>query len=271
MDPVHRQPLKRSISISVLGLTAFILTACAGLGGKGGDAYPVVTDPAPFVSGTLRPYQVRGRWYRPDADAQGYEEVGSASWYGAQFNGRPTASGERFDMTALSAAHKTLPLPALAEVTNLANGRSVVVRVNDRGPFIEGRIIDLSRGAAEALDLLSHGVGDVRVRYIGPAPRQGGGQVTSRNRRRSDRRDDPPATARISQYWVQAGSFRDRSTASLAAEPLGNQTSIRAVVVDGTPYYRVLLGPWSDPNSAERARQIAIAQGVRDAFLISDN
>ena len=126
------------------------IAACAGGARPEMARLPVVTDPAPIVSGTMRAYQVRGRWYRP-AEQPGYDETGLASWYGDQFNGRPTATGERFDMHALTAAHKTLPLPGLVEVTNLANGRRVVVRVNDRGPFVDNRIIDLSRGAAEAL------------------------------------------------------------------------------------------------------------------------
>src|SRR5690606_23117746 len=155
-----------------------LLAACAGGAGSGArgvsGAVPVVTDPAPIVSGTMRPYQIRGRWYRP-AEQPNYDERGTASWYGAQFNGRPTATGERFDMNALTAAHKTLPLPGLVEVTNLSNGRQIVARINDRGPFVDGRIIDLSRGSAEALGMLNQGVGEVRVRYLGPAPRSGGG------------------------------------------------------------------------------------------------
>ncbi|MDP2763340.1 MAG: septal ring lytic transglycosylase RlpA family protein, partial [Brevundimonas sp.] len=146
-----------------VGALLLLVAACAGgprAGGEGGRI-PIVTDPAPIVSGTMRPYQIRGRWYRP-AEQPGYDETGLASWYGAQFNGRPTATGERFDMHALTAAHKTLPLPGLVEVTNLANGRRIVVRVNDRGPFVDNRIIDLSRGSAEALGLLSAGVGEVR-------------------------------------------------------------------------------------------------------------
>ena len=98
----------------------------------------------------MRPYQVRGRWYTPKEQPD-YEEVGMASWYGDAFNGRPTSTGERFDMNALTAAHKTLPLPGLVEVTNLSNGRRIVAQVNDRGPFVDDRIIDLSRGAAKLL------------------------------------------------------------------------------------------------------------------------
>jgi rare lipoprotein A len=158
----------------VVGL-ALTSAACAGVGRSPDMAATTVTDPAPIVSGTMRPYQVRGRWYRPE-EQPNYDEVGLASWYGDQFNGRPTATGEIFDMYALTAAHKTLPLPGLIEVTNTANGRRVVLRVNDRGPFVDGRILDLSRGAAQELDLLRAGVGQVRVRYLGRAPRLDGGR-----------------------------------------------------------------------------------------------
>ncbi|WP_313442906.1 MULTISPECIES: septal ring lytic transglycosylase RlpA family protein [unclassified Brevundimonas] len=152
------------------------LTACASSGGKGGPLVdiPTVNDPAPFVSGTMRPYTIRGRTYRP-VEQPNYDETGMASWYGQYHHGKSTSTGERFDMNALTAAHKTLPLPSMVEVTNPANGRRVLLRVNDRGPFVDNRIIDLSRGAAEALGLLQQGVGEVRVRYAGRAPRSGGG------------------------------------------------------------------------------------------------
>jgi rare lipoprotein A len=158
----------------VVAAIAPLASGCAllGMGPNRSAGAPVVHDPAPIVSGTMRPYQIRGRWYRPQEDLD-YEEIGLASWYGDRFHGRPTATGETFDMNALTAAHKTLPLPGLVEVTNLENGRTVVLRVNDRGPFVDGRIIDLSRGAARELGLLERGVGRVRVRYLGRAPRLG--------------------------------------------------------------------------------------------------
>ena len=164
--------------VRALMITAGLLTltACASSGGKGGPLVdiPTVNDPAPFVSGTMRPYTIRGRTYRP-AEQPNYDETGMASWYGQYHHGKSTSTGERFDMNALTAAHKTLPLPSMVEVTNPANGRRVLLRVNDRGPFVDNRIIDLSRGAAEALGLLQQGVGEVRVRYAGRAPRSGGG------------------------------------------------------------------------------------------------
>ena len=114
------------------------------------------------------PYQVKGQWYYPKEDPL-YDKVGLASWYGSQFQGRPTANGEIFDKARLSAAHKTLPLPSLVEVENLENGRSAVLRVNDRGPFVDDRIIDLSQAAAKALGFEQNGLAKVRVRYVGRA------------------------------------------------------------------------------------------------------
>ena len=120
-------------------------------------------------------YKVKGRWYRP-SDVSHYSKVGTASWYGNEFQGRLTANGEVYDMNRLTAAHPTLPLPCYARVTNLENGSSVVVRVNDRGPFANGRLIDLSREAAELLDYKDDGVAKVKVDYVGPAPLEGNDQ-----------------------------------------------------------------------------------------------
>lgn len=119
-----------------------------------------------------KPYKIRGKWYYPK-EVRSYSKVGNASWYGAAFHGRLTANGEVYDMTHLTAAHPTLPLPSYARVTNLKNGGSVVVRVNDRGPFARGRIIDLSKRAAELLDYTHSGVAKVKVDYIGRAPLHG--------------------------------------------------------------------------------------------------
>ena len=293
----------------VVAAVMSLLAACASgasSGGIGGgrlaDAgrMPVVTDPAPIVSGTMRPYQIRGRWYRPE-EQPNYDETGLASWYGAQFNGRPTATGERFDIHALTAAHKTLPLPGLVEVTNLANGKRIVVRVNDRGPFAEGRIIDLSRGAAEALDLLQRGVGEVRVRYLGRAPREGGGttmqyaaaepvaavaapmrgpvpylSVASGQGAVAVPAPAPmpvryeapaPVSApRLSGQWVQAGAWPDARAARRAADNLGGSARVEQ---DAGGAWRVLIGPWPDAGTAERSRRAVISRGYPDALLIS--
>lgn len=119
-----------------------------------------------------KPYRVRGKWYTPKED-KNYDKAGLASWYGPNFHGRLTANGEIYDQYHLSAAHPTFPLPSYARVTNKKNGNTVVVRVNDRGPFAHGRIIDLSNQAATLLDMKQEGVAAVRVEYIGRAPVEG--------------------------------------------------------------------------------------------------
>ncbi|HEV7416449.1 MAG TPA: septal ring lytic transglycosylase RlpA family protein, partial [Tianweitania sediminis] len=119
-----------------------------------------------------KPYMVKGRWYHPKEEP-GYTKVGEASWYGDAFHGRLTANGEIYDMTHLTAAHPTMPLPSYARVTNMKNGNSVIVRVNDRGPFERGRVIDLSRKAAEMLDYAHAGMAEVKVDYVGRAPLHG--------------------------------------------------------------------------------------------------
>jgi rare lipoprotein A len=116
-----------------------------------------------------KPYRVAGRTYIPQDNPEGYTATGTASWYGANFHGRKTANGEVYDMNAISAAHPTMPMPSYARVTNLENGRSIVVRVNDRGPYAHGRIIDLSTGTAKALGSYGQGLARVRVEYVGRA------------------------------------------------------------------------------------------------------
>lgn len=270
--------------VLVAGLMSLLAACASGAGSSARPAMPVVTDPAPIVSGTMRPYQIRGRWYRPQEQPD-YNETGMASWYGDQFHGRPTATGERFDMNALTAAHKTLPLPGLVEVTNLANGRRVVLRVNDRGPFVDGRIIDLSRGAADALDLRRAGVGEVRVRYLGRAPRLGGGVVLQHAEAR--RPLPEPATPAPTPYlpearpapvptqhavspqtgvWIQAGTWPDAREARRAADRLGGGAMVDEA---GPGQFRVLIGPWPDTGTAERSRRAVISRGYPEATTIS--
>jgi peptidoglycan lytic transglycosylase len=132
-------------------------------------------DPVPKGGGTYRigkPYTVGGRVYVPEEDVN-YREEGLASWYGDDFHGRLTANGEVFDMGSLTAAHPTLPMPCYARVTNLSNGKSLIVRVNDRGPYHGNRLIDVSNKAAELLEFKSFGVARVRVEYVGRAPLEG--------------------------------------------------------------------------------------------------
>lgn len=164
--------LSRAPNALILLIAALALTACASPRYAINDGPSVRPPPRGASSGgrvpaTMRPYQVNGVWYTPKADPD-YDEKGIASWYGEQFHNRNTANGEVFDMDLVTAAHKTLPLPSIVEVTDLDTGKKIKVRVNDRGPFVSGRIIDLSKGAAKKLGTYQRGVARVRVRYIGP-------------------------------------------------------------------------------------------------------
>jgi len=151
------------------GPRALALAALASLAACA-TQHPLETHTAAPLPATMRPYEVAGRWYYP-AEQPHYNEVGLASWYGHGdgYGCRATANGEPMDPDALTAAHRTLPLPSIAKVTNLENGRKARVRINDRGPFVAGRIIDLSPAAAEKLGIYGKGSAKVRVRYIGPA------------------------------------------------------------------------------------------------------
>ncbi len=139
--------------------------------GKGSPIYPG-NGPVPWGGGKYyvgKPYQVAGQWFEPK-EQPGYDKKGVASWYGEDFNRRKTSNGEWFDMNRLTAASATLPLPSYVKVTNLENGREIVVRVNDRGPFVNTRIMDMSKAGADALGYLDKGTTTVRVQYLGPAP-----------------------------------------------------------------------------------------------------
>lgn len=165
---MHPWALPRLLLSFVLALA---LSACAETNFILHTAKKMRDGPAGGVYKIGEPYQVNGVWYTPVED-YGYDETGIASWYGADFHSKATANGETYDMNEVTAAHKTLPLPSLARVTNLENGRSLIVRVNDRGPFVAGRIIDLSRRSAQLLGLEGKGTGRVRVQILAEESRE---------------------------------------------------------------------------------------------------
>jgi len=164
--PAHIVPRSVSLRWVAIAAVALMLAACG----------TAKTDHVPTGEGGAykigKPYQIAGVWYYPRED-ENYDSTGIGSWYGPQFHGKRTANGEVFDQEALTAAHPTLPMPVLVRVTNLENGKSLVVRVNDRGPFVNGREIDLSRKAAELLGYDRKGTAKVRVQYVGRAPLPG--------------------------------------------------------------------------------------------------
>lgn len=233
------------------------------------------------------PYQVAGRWYVP-AHEPNYDEVGIASWYGPTFHGKAAASGETFDENALTAAHPTLPIPSLVRVTNLENGRSVVVRLNDRGPFVDDRIIDLSKAAGAALDMHAKGTAKVRVQYVGPAPAEGAGVGATVAPAPAAKRIDVVATqlpaiqypvaqvqapvqvamvpaSATGKFYLQAGSFADMGNANALRSKLASngQVSIEAATINGAEFYRVMVGPWPSRDAAEAARNTLSGAGGR--------
>jgi rare lipoprotein A len=198
---------------AMLALAGLTLAACAGGPSPAPVTGGVATQgqPSSRYSGYKvgQPYQVRGVWYYPK-EQPGYDEIGIASWYGEAFHNHYTADGEVFDMALPSAAHTTLPLPSLVEVTNLANGKKLIVRVNDRGPFVDGRVIDLSREAASELGFVTAGVTRVRVRYVGRAADPSG--MSARTEVASAPKAAPAAPAATGMIQLADASAPKRQT-----------------------------------------------------------
>lgn len=210
-------------------------------------------------------YEVFGRRYFLLPTADGYVERGIASWYGPGFHNERTSSGEPYDMYAMTAAHKTLPIPAYAEVTNLRNGRRVVVRINDRGPFVGDRIIDLSYTAAWKLDMLREGTAPVEVRVITPqAPSTATASVAA-----------PPATAApLVSQWLQVGSFAQRDNAERMLARLA-AAGISAARIDvreegSRVLHRVRVGPLRGAPELDEYTERLRLLGIPDARLAHD-
>ncbi len=218
------------------------------------------------LRGTEKPYQINGIWYYPREDKD-YNVVGVGSWYGEQFHNRRTANGEIFDMDVPSAAHKTLPLPSLVEVTNLDNGQKMIVRVNDRGPFVGDRVIDLSKAAAQQLGYARQGVARVRVKYVGPAPkavfdapRQYASVQPAPARPRSfDDIKEPPQRVQVLPQRREPDPDWGSLSAPFqqSAPPINPPDSVFASTAKA---YRVQAGSFSNRENAEKAvRQLASA------------
>jgi len=214
-------------------------------------------------------YDVFGRRYYVLSSSADYVERGVASWYGPGFHKIRTSTGEPYDMYGMTAAHKTLPLPAYVRVTNLQNGLSVVVRVNDRGPFVGNRIIDLSYTAAAKLDMLRNGTAMVEVRSIDPTMPAGDAVITAALPAVSQPAAIPPAA-----LFVQAGAFADPANAErLAARLKGGSYGnvfVRDDWIAGRRMYRVRIGPVQDVPEFDRIVGALERAGVPDAHLALD-
>lgn len=227
------------------------------------DAVPKV-EPI-TAAGNKSPYRIMGKTYHVMPSGRDYQEQGQASWYGSKFHGRKTANGETYNMYAMTAAHKTLPIPSYVKVTDLDTGNSVIVRVNDRGPFLHGRIIDLSYAAAKKLGYADRGVANVEVVAIDPRDYQNDNYVeapTVDNREQAQKRGN----------YLQVGAF----TSSLSALKLQSR------VQDKTPYpviikvageneyqlFKVLIGPLVNTAKLETLKKLLADTEQLSPFLV---
>lgn len=236
--------------------------------------------------GNPRSYVVHGKRYHTLPSSRGYVERGIASWYGRKFHGRRTSSGERFDMYAMTAAHKSLPLPTYVQVTNLRNGRQIVVRVNDRGPFHQNRLIDLSYAAATKLGIVGRGTGFVEVRAVGPGTEPLPPKAEPRQAVAAPAAPAPPApavngvpkpspapaTPRVVRLYLQAGAFSERINADRLSDRLrpvaGKLVYVSPIIVEGTALYRVRIGPLPDVVEADQLTSRIIAAGMEAPRIV---
>lgn len=218
----------------------------------------------PTAPGQPKPYRVYGSWYHPLTDASGFEEQGTASWYGEKFHGRKTSNGEIYDMYAMTAAHKTLPLGTFVRVFNLSNHRRVDVRINDRGPFVRGRIIDLSYTAAKKLGVVGPGTAPVKIVALGtPTGRQAPGQPA----------DFRPLDYYSGNFTFQVGAFAERTNAERLVHKLGklHENAHMVTYFDGTrTFYRVRVGRRTNLEAAVRYERMLAESGYPGAFIVAE-
>ena len=209
-----------------------------------------------------RPYKVFGKWYHPVDDAHGFRQRGIASWYGKDFHGKKTSNGEIYNMHAMTAAHKTLPFGTMVQVHNLENDRNIIVRINDRGPFVRSRIIDLSHEAARRIDMIRNGTASVQIRAIGTDEayfESLGGKTDG-------------GIFYTGDFTVQAGAFVDPVNAQRLKNVLEQyhpEIEITPFEKNGMTLYRVRAGRFTSLSQAKNFEQQLIRNGFTDVFAVS--
>ncbi|ODN67320.1 MULTISPECIES: septal ring lytic transglycosylase RlpA family protein [Methylophaga] len=224
-------------------------------------------------------YEVFGKRYYTLASSDGYVERGKASWYGTKFHGRRTSSGEPYDMYAMTAAHKTLPLPSYAEVTNLDNGRKVVVKINDRGPFHDDRLIDLSYSAATKLGIVAKGTGNVEVRAITQrnvtaSANNASPQTVAKAIPAANTVAAPTSTMGKVVLFLQVGAFSTMSRAEQIKQQVQQQIEervhISTVERSQSPLYRVRVGPFESAEYGERIASRLMDLGFSETRIVTE-
>jgi rare lipoprotein A len=238
--------------LSYSGLALLLLCGCSSV------------KPPPTSPGYSKPYKIGKNWYKPMTHVRTFKQRGKASWYGRKFHGRKTASGEIYNMYAMTAAHKTLPLGTFVRVHNLKNNRKIDVRINDRGPFIRGRIIDLSYTAAKKLGIVGSGTAPVEIVALGAAakPKVSAGTTPSY----------VPVNYQEGSFTIQVGAFNNRKNAERLKRKLSRSYKNVHITTyyDGyDTFYRVRVGICSTLEEAEANEKIIIQNGYKNAFAIA--
>lgn len=234
----------------ILLFTGLFLFSCGG--SKPPVVYPSYSGKTYSKKRCKYTYRVKGKTYCVRRSSSGFVQVGIASWYGPGFHGSRTASGEIYNMYKLTAAHKTLPLGTYVKVINLENGKSVVVKINDRGPFVPGRIIDLSYAAAKRIGMLRKGTAKVKIVALG---------------KRIDHRYKP-VNYDVGRFFVQVGAFKNKLNAYRFKWNLHKRFGLNVRVVKLKGYYRVLAGPVNTYEKAVSFKEKLRKKGLRGSFII---
>lgn len=221
--------------------------------------------PTPTPSEKPKPYRVGKTWYQPVSDAKGFKDRGIASWYGKKFHGRKTSSGEIYNMYAMTAAHKTLPLGTHLSVINLNNSQKVIVRINDRGPFVRGRIIDLSYAAAKKLKIISAGTAPVEIVALGTDT-----SIQTTGSRSSQK---PAIDYYSGNFTFQIGAFKDKNNAVRLKTKLDERYQNVHITEYDTGQdilYRVRIGQVSSLEEAVSYENTLLQHGFKDVFIIAE-
>lgn len=242
-----------------------LLGLCLSISACARPRYSPPPKPAPEAPpGHPRPYRVNGQWYQPIPNARGFEQTGLASWYGKKFHGRKTSNGETYNMYAMTAAHKTLPLGTFVRVRNLTNGQRVDVRVNDRGPFVRGRIIDLSYTAAKRIGIVGPGTARVRLEALG---------VPARKTAAGAKAHYLPIDYYSGNFTFQVGAFAEKANARRLVQKLDRlyRNAHMTTYFDGRrTFYRVRVGLAHTLEEAEQYEQVLAESGYPQTFIVAE-
>lgn len=253
--PLH----SRVIQLCILVCTTLALTSCSSYQRTYSPSYQQQSS---RQKPTQKPYTVFGERYEPLSSHEGFEQDGIASSYGEEFNGRKTSNGETFDMNAMTAAHKTLPMGVYVRVQHKRTGKEVIVRINDRGPFVRDRIIDLSEAAAGRLGILQEGLAPVRVTALGYRADEVDGTSSYQ----------PPPSYDSGTFSLQVGAFTIKANAYRYADELKQKygaSDIQEAVVGGTQYYRVRMGRYTSLQIAQASQELYERKGFKGCFVVA--